>query len=88
MEAACQRTEEHLRFWAPRISHDSAVLVLCLAFYSEELGSMGGNINIFLFPYMSLSASSKAELLSRRWDSILGSGAFTFFSDTSLLLSK
>ena len=88
MEESCRRTAEHFRFWAPRISHAAAILVLCLSFYSEDLRGMGGDINTFLFPDLSLSASSKAELLSRRWDFILGSGAFASFADTSLLLSK
>ena len=49
---------------------------------------MGDAINVFLFPDLSPSARSKVELLAKRWDAILGSGALTSFADTSLLLAK
>ena len=88
METACRRTAEHLCFWAPRISHAILVLVLGLAFYSEDPDGVGDAISILIFPDLSPSASSEAALLARRWDTILGGGAFTTFSDTSLLLAK
>ena len=88
MEVACLRTVEHLRFQEPRISHAAVVLVLGLAFYSEDPDDVGDDINIFLFLDMSPLASSEAALLARRWDDILVRGALTSFADTSLLLVK
>ena len=88
MEAYCLRKSEHLRFRAPHISHAVAVLVLGLTFYSEDLDGVGDAINVFIFPDLYSSAGSEAALLARRWDIILGGGALTSFSETSLLLAK
>ena len=71
-----------------KIFHAVTVLVLGLAFYSEDPDGLGDAINIFLFPDLSLIASSKAELPARRWDNILGGSSLTSFSDTILLLAK
>ena len=49
---------------------------------------MGYAINVFLFLDLSQSASSKAVLLTRRWDAMFGDGALTSFVDTSLLITK
>ena len=88
MEAASRRTAEHICFRASHISHAATVLILGLSFYSEDPDGVGDAINVFLFPDLSLLASSEAVQLARRWDAILGSGALTPFSETSLLLVK
>ena len=88
MEVACRRKAEHLRFRVPHISHTVVVLVLGLAFYSEDPDGVGDAVNVFLFLDLSPSAGSEAALLARRWDAIVGGGALTSFADTSLLLAK
>ena len=88
MEETCRQTAEHLRFRAPHISHAVTVLILGLAFYSEEPYVMGDTINVFLFPNMLPLAGSEAALLARRWYTILVGGALTSFTDTSFLLTK
>ena len=49
MEVACRRKAEHLRFRVPHISHTVVVLVLGLAFYSEDPDGVGDAVNVFLF---------------------------------------
>ena len=88
IKAACRRTVEHLRFRAPRTSHAVAVIVLGLDFYSKDPYGVGDTIDVFLFPDLYPSVSSEAALLTRRWDTILCRGAFIYFADTSLLISK
>ena len=88
MEAACLRTAEQIRFLAPLIYHTIAVLILGLAFYSEDLDSMGDAINVLLFPDLSPSAGTEEALLARGWDAILRGGSLISFVDTSLLLAK
>ena len=77
MEAACRRSAEQLRFWAPHIYHTIAVLVLGLGFYSKDPDGVGDAINFFLFPDLSPSEGSETALLSRRWDAILGNDILT-----------
>ena len=49
---------------------------------------MGDALNIFLFIKLSHSAGSDAEILTRKWDVILGEGTLTSFADTILLMGK
>ena len=79
MEVACRRGDERLCFRSLRISRAVAVMVLDSAFYSWDPDGMGGAINILLFPDLSPSAGSEADLLARRWDANLGEGALTSF---------
>ena len=88
MEVACRRTAEHLRFWAPHISHAVAVLVLGPSFYSKDPESVGDAINIFLFPELPPLAIYEAALLARMWDAIIGGGTLKYFADTILLIAK
>ena len=86
MDAACCITAKGLRFRTPRISRSIAVIVLALAFHSEDPNRVGDAVNVFLFPDLSLLACSEAALLARRWDAVFGGGTLTSFVDTSLLL--
>ena len=49
---------------------------------------MGYSINIFLFPELSPSAGSKADLMVRRWYAILEGDAITTLSNMILMLAK
>ena len=88
MEAACQRTSEHLRLRYLQISHAVEVLVLVLAFYSKDPDGMGHAINTFLFPELSPLEGSETALLAHIWDAILGGKALILFVETILLLVK
>ena len=88
MKAACRRTAEHLRFRSPSISHSVAILVLGLSFYSENPDIVCDTINVFMFTDLSLSAGLEAALLVWRWYAILGGGALTPFSNTSIILDN
>ena len=88
MDVVCRWKVEHLRFRSPCISHAVVVLVLGLAFYSEDLDGVGDAINVFLFPDLSPSSGSEAAILAWGWDGILGGVTLTSFADTSLLLDK
>ena len=88
MEGECCRTVENLRLRSPHISHAIVVLVLGLAFYSEDPNGVGESINVFLFPYMSPLAGSEAALLVLSFDAILGGGALISFSESILLMVK
>ena len=75
-----------LRFCAPRISHYIVVMMLDLAFHSKYPVGVGDTVNVFLCPDLSPVAGSEAELLMRRWDTVLGRGTLTSFYNTSLIL--
>ena len=77
MEAACHQTAEHLRFWAPCISHAAEVLISGLDFYSKDPYGVEHAINVLLFPDLSTLAGSEAAFLARRWHAILGGIALT-----------
>ena len=88
MEAACRRTAKSLRFRPPYTPHTVAVMVMALAFHTEEPDGVGDALNIFLFPELYPSAGMKAALLTRKWGAILGDGNLNSFADTSLLMGK
>ena len=62
-------------------------MVLDLEFYTKDPDGMENAINIFIFLYLTPAARSKADLLLRCWDTILGGGALTYFADTSILIA-
>ena len=88
MEAACRRTADSLCFRPQRISHAVAVMVIALAFHTEDPDGVGDALNSFLFPDLPPSAGSETALLTRKWDSILGGGTLTSFAYTILLIEK
>ena len=61
-------------------------MVLALKFKSEDSDVVGDAMNVFLFPDMYPAAGYEAELLMRKWDSVLGGGTLISFATTSLLL--
>ena len=62
--------------------------MLELAFYTKKTNGVGDDINVLLFPELSPSTGSKASLLIRRWDTVLGYNTSTSFADTGTLLGK
>ena len=77
---------EGMHFRAPRISKYVLVMMLDLAFYTKYPDGMGDAVKKFLFPDLSPASGSEAALLTRQWDSVLGGGTLTSFSDTSRLI--
>ena len=54
-ELDCQRTVDSLHLRPPCTPHSVAVMVLELAFHTKDPDRVGDTVNIFLFPYLSLS---------------------------------
>ena len=88
MEAACWSTADSLRFRLPCIPHIIAVMVMARTFHTKDLERVGDALNILLFPDLSPSEGLEAALLNQKWDTILGGGTLTSFTDTSLLTGK
>ena len=61
---------------------------MALAFHTEDPDRAGDALNIFLFPELSPLVGLEAALLTRKWDTILGGGTLTSFSDTSMMMGK
>ena len=68
--------------------HAVVVMVMALAFHTEDPDRMGGALNVFLFPDLSPSAGSETDQLTRKWDAILGGNTLTSFADTIILMGK
>ena len=47
-------------------------MVMALTFHTEDLDSVGGALNIYIFPELSPSTESEASLLVQKWGAILG----------------
>ena len=88
MEAACRRTADGLRFCPPRIPYTVDVMVMTLTFHTKEPNQVGDVFNILLLPDLSPLVGLETEVLMRKWDTILGVGTLTSFTDTSLLMGK
>ena len=74
MEAACGHTVDSLRIRLLRIPHAVVFMVVALAIHTKDPYRLGDELNIFLFPNLSLLAGSEAALLTLKWDAILGGG--------------
>ena len=77
----------------PRIPCIAVVMVLSLAFHTEDPDGVGDALNIYLFTDLSPSEGLEAALLTRKWDTILGGeilGGSTLASsaDMSLLMGE
>ena len=74
-EIACRDSAQALRYKAPEITHSLAVLLLGLHFFIEDSDCVNDTVNIFQFP--NLSASSKASMVTQRWDTALDANLMT-----------
>ena len=63
MEAACRSTTKSLLFRPPHIPHTILVMVMVLAFHTEDPYGVGDVLNIFLFPDLSPLTVLEAALL-------------------------
>ena len=63
-------------------------MVMALTFHTEDPDGVGDALNILLFLDLSPSAGSKAALLTRKWDAILGGGTLNYFVESSLLMGE
>ena len=61
-------------------------MLIRLSFHTEYPSGVGDTVSIFLFPNLSLSARSKAALVSRRWYIELDSSMLTTYDNTASLL--
>ena len=57
---------------------------LLTAFHTEDPYGVRDVLNIFLFPDLSPLTGLEAALITQKWDSILGGGTLTSFTDTIL----
>ena len=87
-ENACCSTANIVRLWALRIPHSVAVIVLTLSLYTKEPDGVGEAINCSMFLDLSSSTGSKATLLTRIWDAVLGNNRITLFANTMSLLGR
>ena len=78
MEATFHQTADDFRFCPSRIPHTISVIVIALAFHTEDPDGVGYAINIFLFPSFFPSVGLEATLLTRKYNAILG-GHLDFF---------
>ena len=74
MEAACRCTIKILRFRHPHIPHAVVVMVVALAFHTQDVDGVEDTLNIFLFTDLSPLAGLEAALLTQKWGAILGAG--------------
>ena len=65
-----------------------AVLLLGLHFHTEYPDCVNDTVNIFMFPDLSLSAGSKASMVTRQWDTDLDANTLTLYADTAALMKQ
>ena len=54
-----------------------SVLFLGLHFFTEDPDCINHTVNIFQFPDLSISADSKALMVTQRWDTALDANTMT-----------
>ena len=86
IEVTCPHKAGEMSYKAPCISYAVVGLVLNLAFHIEDPDEAGYTVKNFLFPDLSLSASSEAALVARRWDTALDSSMLATYTYTTSLL--
>ena len=87
-KVTCQRNTNDLRLCPPCIPYANMVMVMALAFHTEYPNGVGGALNIFIFPDLSLLFVLDRALLTIKWDSILRGGRLNSFADTSMMIGK
>ena len=65
-----------------------AVFLLGLHFRIEYPDCVNDTVNIFQFPDISLSAGSKASMMTRRWDTALDANTLTSYTDAVALTKQ
>ena len=65
-EIMCRESALALRYKAPRVTHAVEVILLGLHFFTEDPYCVNNTVNIFQFPYLSLSAGSEASMVTQR----------------------
>ena len=65
-----------------------AVLLLGLHFFTEYPDCVNDKVDIFRFPYLSLSAGSEASMVIRRWDTTLDANTMTYYADAAALMKQ
>ena len=65
-----------------------AVLLIGLHFHTEDLDCVKDTVNIFMFPDLSLSAGSKASMVTQRWDTALDANTLTSYVDAAALMKQ
>ena len=65
-----------------------AVLLLGLHFHTEDPDCVNNTVKIFQFPDLSISAGSKAFMVTRRWDTALNANNLTSYVDAAALMKQ
>ena len=77
-----------LIFKGPCIYHAMTGLVLGLELHTEDLDSVGDDINIFLFLDLSIADNSEYTTFTNRWDTMLYGSEITHTDNVYLLKKK
>ena len=64
-EIACRESARALRYKSPRVTHAVAVVLLGIHFFTKDPDCANNTVNIFQFPYLSLSVGSEASMVTR-----------------------
>ena len=88
LEIACLARAQYLRIKPPNITHTVEVLLLGLAFHTEDPDILSDTVNIFMFPDLSLETVKEAALVAWQWDTALDSNMLTSYTNTAVLMIK
>ena len=64
------------------------VLLLGIHFHTDDLDCINDTVNIFIFPDLSLSAGSKASMVTQRLDTALDANTLTSYADAAALMKQ
>ena len=88
LEISCHTNAGSLQLNPPNITHMVSVLLLGLAFHTEDPDRVSDAMNIFMLPDLSLAAGKEAALLAWQWDTAVESNTLTPYSNTAALMAK